>query len=244
MGRETKSLDVMGDKSPPDGNEPIAPHDVSANVHDQSTITYESSTITHEGSTSTHEVSTTTHEDSTLNEQSTSYEHSITSQELGNLEIQQDDKAVDSSQSTPKQILEVEEGNKNSLKIISQEQGTVVFTVQDDQTDEPNISDDVPSTSDVVLETSDDKTRIMVFRVTEYDYESNTSDVPNNSEGEPSTSEDVPEISITAALSNNVQIEHASESSEIVKTNGGNTEIDCKRHSSTDSEPFVVDSKI
>jgi hypothetical protein len=241
MGRETKSLDVMGDKSPPDGNEPIAPHDVSANVHDQSTITYESSTITHEGSTSTHEVSTTTHEDSTLNEQSTSYEHSITSQELGNLEIQ----AVDSSQSTPKQILEVEEENKNSLKIISQEQGTCVFTVQDDQTDEPNISDDVPSTFDVVLETSDDKPSTSSSVVTEkYHYESNTSDVPNNSEGEPGTSEDVPEISITAALSNNVQIEHASGNSEIVKTNGGNTEIDCKRHSSTDSEPFVVDSKI
>ena len=232
MGRETKSLDVMTDKSSTVNDEPIPPHDLSMDTHDQSTVTYESSTITHEGSTSTHEESTITHEDSTLNEQSTSYEHSITSQELGNSEIQQADKAVNSFQSTPKQILEVEAENKESIQINSQKQGTVVFTFQDDQNDEPHprISDDTPNTSDVVLETFVDST---------------TTDVPNNSTV--LTSADVPDISVTAPLSDHVLINHNEQvhgSSEIVNTNVDDTEIACKRQSSTDSEPSVLDSKI
>jgi hypothetical protein len=226
MGQETKSLDVMTGKSLPASNDqPIPPHDVSTDPLEESTVTHETSTITHEGSTTTNEVSTLTYEESTLNEQSTTYEHSITSPELSGSEVRQTGETVNLSQSTPKQTssMDVEAVNKDSVQIVSQEQGTVVFTVEDDHTDGrhpnssddvPNISDDIPSISGRVLKTFDFKPSTSDDVPNTSDNISNTSDdvmttsdVPNISDRLPSTSNDVPEILITAADSDDALVD-------------------------------------
>ena len=226
MGQETKSLDVMTGKSLPASNDqPIPPHDVSTDTLEESTVTHETSTITHEGSTTTNEVSTLTYEESTLNEQSTTYEHSITSPELSGSEVRQTSETVNLSQSTPKQTssMGVEGVNKDSVQIVSQEQGTVVFPVEDDHTDGrhpnssddvPNISDDIPSTSGRVLKTFDFKPSTSDDVPNTSDNISNTSDdvmttsdVPNISDRLPSTSNDVPEILITAADSDDALVD-------------------------------------
>jgi hypothetical protein len=220
MGQETKSLDVMTGKSLPASNDqPIPPHDVSTDTLEESTVTHETSTITHEGSTTTNEVSTLTYEESTLNEQSTTYEHSITSPELSGSEVRQTGETVNLSQSTPKQTSSM----GLSSSIVSQEQGTVVFTVEDDHTDgrHPNSSDDVPNISDDIPSTSGRVSKTFDFKPSTSDDVPNTSDnisntsddvmttsdVPNISDRLPSTSNDVPEILITAADSDDALVD-------------------------------------
>lgn len=259
MGRETKSLDLMAGKPLPANNdEPVSSHDASTDTHEDSTITYASSTLTHEGSTAT----AVTHEGSTLNGQSSSFEHSITSQELSNVDVQRNEEIGDVSQSTPKQ----------TIHIVSQK---VVFAVPDDNADGPHpnnsdVFDDKPSTSDVVSNDSGD------VPSTSQVVPNDSEDVPTSSEnvttttnvalnisyGVPSTSEDVSEHSTATMAYSSDKAVHSSEcengasnveelstpvNNEVVedKTSEDNTEADHKpRHSSTDSEPSVNDSKI
>ena len=259
MGRETKSLDLMAGKPlPANKDEPVSSHDASTDTHEDSTITYASSTMTHEDSTAT----AVTNEGSALNGKSSLFEHSVTSQELSNVDVEQSEEIGDVSQSTPKQTID----------IVSQK---VVFAVRDDNTDIPHpnssdVFDDKPSTSDSVPNDFGD------VPSTSQVVSNNSENVPTSSEnattttnvalnisyGVPSTSEDVSEHSTTTmAHSSDIRV-HTSEfgnaasnveglsapvNNKIVedKTSVDNTEADYKpRHLSTDSEPSVNDSKI
>lgn len=264
MGRETKSLDLMAEKPLPANNvEAASSHDASTDTQENSTITFASSTMTHEGSTAT----AITHEGSTLNGQSSPFEHSVTSQELSNVDIQQSEGAENVSQSTPKQTSSVRNDN---VHIVSRQ---VVFAVRDDDTDgphpkssddkpsifevAPNDSDDITSTSGVLPNTSEN-----VVSISEDVTTTSTNDVPNISDSVPSTSGDVLEHSTTTIAhssdttvdssesgkaANNVEELCTPVNNEVVedKTSVKNTEADYKRRqSSTDSEPSVSDSNL
>ena len=223
MGRETKSLDHMAEKSP--SAKPVPPNDLS-------TDTREESTITHEGSASTHEQSTVTQEESTLNEQSTSFELSVISQELSASDVHQRDDAVNLSQSTPKHSTSVNVEREYTNK-------TVAFAFQEDQPDgpHPNSSDDIPAISD------DEPSTSRAFASVPDDEPSISSDVRNTSvnitddlDDQPSTSGNVPSLSVTAPNNS----EHVTVTSDVVLN--VSEEVPSTSDSVRDSSSLLEDS--